>query len=282
MDVLENLEGYLLYMGQLGFQGLALEENPFVVKTEVPRPGASPQPSPRSSAPPPVIPKKQVEKKPEKKPEMPNLFSILDMVESVSTDNREKAAQIKGDNSVEVLRNLYHAFHKCEACALGTTRRRFVFGEGPPDANLMFVGEGPGEEEDLAARPFVGKAGELLTKIIEAMGWRRSDVFISYAVKCRLPGNRSPLPDELSTCSPILARQIETVKPKVIVALGPTALRFFRGQDASLLRSRGQFFQWKEHLVMPTYAPSHVLRNPRSKREVWEDMKQVMAKLGER
>ncbi len=211
---------------------------------------------------------------------MPDLFSIMETVESMGSleDTRAKAAKVKGEDNMALLKNLYMAFHRCHGCPLSTTRRNFVFGEGPPNAKIMFVGDGPSKADDHKGRPFVGPEGQLLNRIINAMKLNRNDLFITNAVKCH-PPNRSPLPDELNACSPLLERQIEAVNPQVIITMGPSALRFFKGDGASLLRERGQFFQWKEYTVMPTFHPAYILRNPRSKREVWEDLRKVIAKL---
>ena len=272
--VFQHLSDYLVYMHQLGFEGLPLEKSPFI-KAEI-------KPQLEVKQPP---PKKSPEKKrpnPEKVPQTNQLSAIMDSLDAMvpGQENRQKAAAVKGETKVDLLRNLFTTFEGCQACALGTTRSRFVFGEGNPEARVLFLGHGPGREEDRCGRPFVGEAGQLLDKIIEAMGLKRSDVFIANVVKCHPPENRAPLPDEIVSCSPILTRQIEAVAPSVIVALGPTALRFFSGPKASFVRRRGKFFKWNQSLVMPTYHPEHVLRNPSAKREVWQDMRQVMAQLG--
>ena len=189
LDVLANLEAYLVYMQELGFQGLALKTNPFQVKA-APK-GASPQ---KVFAPPKRGAFKKQEPLPAKPLNQPALFNVKTLMDMtappLASDNKSIASQVKGESPDEVLRNLYQAFHKCSACALGTTRTRFVFGEGPGDAKLMFVGEGPGADEDRTGRPFVGKAGQLLARIIQAMGFDRSEVFITNIVKCRPPGNR--------------------------------------------------------------------------------------------
>ncbi|MCB1044268.1 MAG: uracil-DNA glycosylase [Acidobacteria bacterium] len=208
--------------------------------------------------------------------------SVLSLVKKPAPlqDTAALVAGITGSDARETLSGLYAAFSNCRACALATTRHAFVFGEGAPDARLMFVGEGPGRQEDETGRPFVGDAGQLLTRIIEAMGLSRADVFIANVVKCRPPGNRAPLPDEMATCSPILKKQIETVKPEIVVALGGTALRFFKGEACSIVRSRGVVFDWHGTPIMPTFHPAYILRNPAAKREVWDDMQAVMGLLG--
>jgi len=263
---LAELQEYLSYMSQLGFMGLALDENPFLARPQAP-----------------AKPKLVVSRKKTvpSKPSGPNLFEIMESVNLAmpEEDTRARVEAITGESKIEVLRNLYKTFRSCHACALGTTRRKFVFGEGNHEAKLMFVGEGPGQDEDITGRPFVGQAGQLLTRIIEAMGLKRTDVFIANVVKCRPPQNRKPLPDEIASCSPILLRQIETVAPQVIVALGATALSFFKGGNVSIQRTRGEIFEWRGMRVIPTYHPAYILRNPRAKRDVWEDMKKAMEML---
>ena len=143
----------------------------------------------------------------------------------------------------------------------------------------MFVGEGPGADEDEQGIPFVGRAGQLLTQIIKAMGFERDDVYIANVVKCRPPGNRNPEPDEIEICEPFLLRQIEAIRPQVIVALGKFAAQTLLRSDVPITRLRGQFLKLRDIDVMPTFHPSYLLRNPAAKREVWEDMKQVMARL---
>jgi DNA polymerase len=168
----------------------------------------------------------------------------------------------------------------CTRCKLHSTRTNIVFGEGNPQARLMFVGEGPGQSEDEQGRPFVGRAGQLLTKIIEAMGLRREDVFIANVVKCRPPANRVPERDEVATCSPFLFRQINIIKPQVIVALGATSLKCLFGDDAKISEMRGRFVDYHGVQLMPTFHPAYLLRNPPAKKEVWADMQVVMKKLG--
>jgi DNA polymerase len=161
-------------------------------------------------------------------------------------------------------------------------RKQVVFGHGNSNATLMFVGEGPGRDEDQQGYPFVGRAGKLLTQIIEAMGLKREDVYISNVVKCRPPENRAPLPIESGTCKNlILFREIDIIQPKVICALGATALQALLGEDARLARYRGIFTEFRGFLLLPTYHPAYLLRNPVEKRTVWEDMKKIMAKLKE-
>jgi uracil-DNA glycosylase len=162
---------------------------------------------------------------------------------------------------------------RCKLHALG--RRQIVFGVGNPAADLMFVGEAPGADEDVQGFPFVGRAGQLLTKIIEAIGLRRDDVYIANVIKCRPPGNRNPEQDEVDTCEPFLFRQIDVIQPKVIVALGTFAARALLRTLDPISRLRGRVFAYRGARLVPTFHPAYLLRNPGSKREVWEDMKLV-------
>ena len=171
----------------------------------------------------------------------------------------------------------------CTRCKLHTLgRRQIVFGVGNPNADLMFVGEAPGADEDLQGEPFVGRAGQLLTKIIEAIGMTREDVYIANVIKCRPPGNRNPEPDEVEQCEPFLFRQIDTIKPKVIVALGKFAAQSLLRTSDPITRLRGREFKYRDAVLMPTYHPAYLLRTPSAKRDVWEDMKRVKALLSEK
>jgi DNA polymerase len=164
----------------------------------------------------------------------------------------------------------------CTRCKLhGMGRTQIVFGVGNPEADLMFVGEAPGADEDVQGFPFVGRAGQLLTKIIEAIGLKREDVYIANVIKCRPPGNRNPEPDEVETCEPFLFRQIDVIKPKVVVALGTFAARALLRTLDPISRLRGRVYEYRGAKLIPTFHPAYLLRNPSSKREVWEDMKLV-------
>jgi DNA polymerase len=164
----------------------------------------------------------------------------------------------------------------CRRCKLhGLGRRQVVFGVGHPEAKLMFVGEAPGADEDLQGEPFVGRAGQLLTRIIEAIDLKREDVYIANVIKCRPPGNRNPEPDEVEQCEPFLFRQIDVIKPKVIVALGKFAAQSLLRSVEPITRLRGREYRYRDAILMPTYHPAYLLRNPSAKREVWEDMKRV-------
>jgi DNA polymerase len=166
---------------------------------------------------------------------------------------------------------------RCKLCQLG--RRQVVFGVGNPSADLMFVGEAPGADEDEQGIPFVGRAGQLLTKIIEAIELRREDVYIANVIKCRPPGNRNPEPDEVAVCEPFLFRQIDLVQPKVIVALGKFAAQCLLRTDTPITKLRGRVHQFRGATLVPTFHPAYLLRSPDKKRETWEDMKLVRSLL---
>ncbi len=179
----------------------------------------------------------------------------------------------------------------CTRCKLHKGRTNLVFGVGNPHAELMFVGEGPGADEDAQGEPFVGRAGQLLNNMIKAMGLRREDVYIANVVKCRPPGNRTPEPDECETCSPFLMRQIAAIKPKVVVALGATAAKNLLAMNSSLGELRGRFYDfkpagirsdpaWPGARLAVTYHPAYLLRDPRQKGEAWKDLQMVMKYLG--
>jgi uracil-DNA glycosylase len=171
---------------------------------------------------------------------------------------------------------------ECTRCKLhGMGRRQIVFGVGNPSADLMFVGEAPGGDEDIQGIPFVGRAGQLLTKIIEAIGLRREDVYIANVIKCRPPENRNPEPDEVETCEPFLFRQIDVIKPKVIVALGTFAAKALLKTQDPISRLRGRVYNYRGVKLLPTFHPAFLLRSPERKRDVWEDMKKVRALLQE-
>jgi len=167
----------------------------------------------------------------------------------------------------------------CTLCRLSEKRQTVVFGEGDPKAGVMFIGEGPGAEEDRTGRPFVGQAGMLLDRMIIAMGFERQDVYIANVVKCRPPGNRDPKDDEVAACADYLDRQIDLIKPEIIVALGKPASRRLTGTDKPMGALRGRWSTYRGTPLMPVFHPAYLLRNPKAKREVWEDLKLVMRRL---
>ncbi len=169
---------------------------------------------------------------------------------------------------------------ECTRCKLHKHRHTIVFGDGNPQAQLVFVGEGPGADEDAQGLPFVGRAGKLLTQMIEAMGLQRKDVYICNVVKCRPPENRTPEEDEVGACSPFLLRQLEVISPKVIVCLGAVAAKMLLKTNRGISQFRGQWLDFRSSKLMATYHPAYLLRNPNAKPEVWKDLQKVMAVLG--
>ena len=241
----------------------AISAPPVTLEKEItlPKPARQPQPArPAALAPPvaPVAPKfdaLSVAAPP----------SLFESVEKVSGDTLLKIREDLGD---------------CTRCKLHTTRHNIVFGDGNPNAELVFVGEGPGHDEDLQGLPFVGRAGKLLTQMIEAMGLQRKDVYICNVVKCRPPENRQPEKDEVAECSPFLLRQIDSIAPKVIVCLGSTAAQTVLQTNRGISQFRGQWLEFRGRKLMATYHPAYLLRNPGAKSEVWKDLQKVMAVLG--
>ncbi|MBN1115475.1 MAG: uracil-DNA glycosylase [Oligoflexia bacterium] len=188
---------------------------------------------------------------------------------------REPEIMIEGGN--ETLDDIRTDLGDCKRCGLSRFRTNIVFGEGNPDADLMFIGEGPGEDEDLSGRPFVGKAGRLLTDIIAAMKTTRENVYIANIVKCRPPGNRTPMDDEVICCVPFLMRQISAISPRVIVSLGAPAASALFNKKVKISSVRGRFCDFAQGIkLMPTFHPAYLLRNPKDKRLVWEDMQKIM------
>ena len=188
-----------------------------------------------------------------------------------------------GSNEIslpETLESIQTDLGDCRRCRLCDGRKNIVFGEGTHSAKLVFVGEGPGYDEDQQGRPFVGAAGQLLTKIIQAIKLTREQVYICNIIKCRPPGNRTPLPDEILACLPFLQRQIAVLKPDFICALGTVAAQTLLKTKKPISRLRGNFHTYRGIMVLPTYHPAYLLRNPDKKRDVWEDMKMLMKEMG--
>ncbi len=194
---------------------------------------------------------------------------------------REAVSMPKEVSKKEVLEEIRERLEQCRCCPLCETARNIVFGEGDPDADVMFIGEAPGAMEDKTGRPFVGPAGRLLTDIIEkGMGLKRSDVYIANIAKCRPPENRDPLPEEIAQCIGFLQEQIDIIRPRVIIALGKIAAQTLLDTGAPISSLRGKFYEYRGIKVMPTFHPSYLIHNPAKKREVWEDIKHVMKNLG--
>jgi uracil-DNA glycosylase len=188
----------------------------------------------------------------------------------------EEVVKIKDDTLPKIREDL----GDCTRCKLHKGRNKLVFGDGSATAQLVFIGEGPGADEDAQGLPFVGRAGKLLTQMIEAMGLQRKDVYICNVVKCRPPQNRAPEPDEVETCSPYLLRQIEAINPKVIVCLGAVAAKTLLETNRGISHFRGEWQEWRGRRLMATYHPAYLLRNPPAKADVWKDLQKVMAELG--
>jgi len=193
--------------------------------------------------------------------------------------NRTEGRVSSDNGGAEGLASVREELGDCQRCGLGRLRHNLVFGEGNPRAELVFVGEAPGADEDAQGRPFVGQAGQLLTKIIAAMGFKREEVYICNILKCRPPGNRNPQPDEIDACEPFLIRQLQAIGPRVICAMGTFAAHTLLKSEAPISVLRGRFHTYQGIPLMPTYHPAYLLRNQGAKRQVWEDLKLVMKVL---
>ena len=198
------------------------------------------------------------------------------MLQAVTPSFFASLKRIENDSLLKIREDI----GDCTRCKLHKKRNHIVFADGNPNADLVFVGEGPGADEDATGIPFVGRAGKLLTQMIEAMGLQRKDVYICNVVKCRPPENRQPEPDEVTTCSPYLVRQLEVVNPKVIVCLGATAAQTILETTQGISRFRGQWQDFRGKKLLATYHPAYLLRNPAAKADVWKDLQKVMAELG--
>jgi len=215
--------------------------------------------------------------------ELRNELTFLRDVGFTHLDIRQPAAVpavIEDSEAKTLLGELEAIAVVCVKCKLAKSRTQVVYGVGNPNADLMFIGEAPGRDEDLKGEPFVGRAGQLLTDIIKAMKLTRDDVYIANVIKCRPPENRNPEPDELEACHPYIQRQVEIIQPKVIVTLGRFALQSLTGKAYGISSARGNWLDYNGVKVMPTYHPAYLLRTPSAKKEVWADMKKVMAELG--
>jgi uracil-DNA glycosylase len=232
----------------------AVTSSHFTEEPPLPKPAVKPAAKPSSAAP--------------AKTFIPLTPAPLSLFEAANKTQSETLLQIRED------------LGECTRCKLHTTRNKIVFGDGSPQAKLVFVGEGPGADEDVQGLPFVGRAGKLLTQMVEAMGLQRRDVYICNVVKCRPPGNRQPEGDEVEACSPFLFRQLDSLKPKVIVCLGATAFQTLLQSNRSISHFRGQWLDFRGYKMLPTYHPAYLLRNPAAKADVWKDLQKVMVELG--
>lgn len=212
-----------------------------------------------------------------------NLKSYVEAEKSAGIENLivlgrgAPAAGNKPEGSkAELLASVKKEVFSCRRCPLYKTKRNYVFSDGDPQARLMFIGEAPGEDEDIQGVPFVGRAGKLLTKMIEAMGLRRQDVYICNVIKCRPPNNRAPLPDEVTACKGYLLRQIDIISPKVICCLGKHSAQALLETEIFITKIRGSEFDFNGATLIPTYHPAYLLRNPSAKKEVWLDLKKII------
>jgi DNA polymerase len=275
----DDLRAHLEFFGELGIDGVRLDPH-WRSRTDVVRPAAVAVPGDDANAAGVIAsPAEQAVAAP-----VDDGASLGPQVDAPDADAEADAVPAPifaspAEALLAVRRDLGEDCSRCKLHTLG--RRQIVFGVGNPSADLMFVGEAPGADEDIQGEPFVGKAGQLLTKIIEAIGLKREDVYIANVIKCRPPGNRNPEPDEVAQCQPFLFRQVDIVKPKVIVALGKFAAQCLLNTEAPISRIRGREYPYRDAVLIPTYHPAFLLRNPSAKRDVWEDMKRVRALLGD-
>jgi uracil-DNA glycosylase len=216
----------------------------------------------------------------ESKPEMPRAVSAVRPPATSPALPVLASASIAPELRAAALQAIRDEIGDCQRCPLAPTRNKLVFGDGDPNARLMFVGEGPGADEDAQGLPFVGRGGQLLNNMINAMGLKREEVYIANIVKCRPPKNRVPEPIEANTCKPFLFQQIEVIQPEVIVALGSTAATYLLGAKASLSSLRGRIHHAFNTKLIVTYHPAFLLRDPTQKKEAWKDLQMAMAELG--
>jgi len=210
---------------------------------------------------------------------LPEAVHCAENMSAGPNDPAKKVAVATEQNREDPLGRLREEIGDCRRCGLSEGRKNIVFGEGPANAALMFIGEGPGREEDIQARPFVGDAGQLLTNLIVKLGLKRQDVYIGNIVKCRPPNNRNPQPDEIAACRPFIEKQIEIIGPKAIVCLGRVSANALLAVDTPITRLRGVLARYQDIPVMPTFHPAYLLRNPKDKWLTWDDMQKVMELL---
>lgn len=283
-EIARALRAHAEWQRETGATGLprakpASRAKPIDESARAPRPAPMPplEPRTRSTESPP-------RERAERAPKRPSPNAASAVASSDSTVARAPLPSVPADPEQRIVRlaALADEVAGCKKCRLCEQRTQTVFSRGNPRAELCFVGEGPGADEDARGEPFVGKAGQLLDRMIAAMGFSRDEVYVCNIVKCRPPGNRKPEPDEVAACSPYLVEQLALVAPKVIVALGATAVEGLLGSlNGGITRTRGQWRLYKGAIpVMPTFHPAYLLRNPAAKREVWADLQAVLAHLG--
>ena len=264
-----QIENWLTYADELGLTPFYRDR----AATEPPTPKAAPAPAAENPEPmrKPAQSRPPFPTTPTPAPSSASLFPIAS-----GPTLFEAADRIENDTLEKIRADL----GECTRCKLHKQRNKIVFGDGNAKADLVFVGEGPGHDEDVQGLPFVGRAGKLLTQMIEAMGLERKDVYICNVVKCRPPENRLPERDEISTCSPYLVRQIDAIRPKVIVCLGATAAQMLLNTNRGISGFRGEWLEYRGTRLIATYHPAYLLRNPAAKSEVWKDLQKVMSVLG--
>ncbi|RMF92311.1 MAG: uracil-DNA glycosylase [Candidatus Schekmanbacteria bacterium] len=223
----------------------------------------------------------------EKKEIVEKVITFLEFQKSLGVKNFIITPSTKGQSvesasksKKEMLDELRSTIGECIECRLHKERTNLVFGDGNPEAKIMFVGEAPGRDEDIQGKPFVGRAGKLLTDMIKAMGFKREEVYIANIIKCRPPQNRNPIKDEIEMCEPYLRKQIEIIKPKIIIALGTFAAQTLLKSEEKISQLRGKFAYYEDIKLLPTYHPAFLLRNPQKKKESWSDLKMVLTELG--
>jgi len=262
-DLINETKKQLLHLQTLGIEGLQLPN--------IPTPKTKPKVTAPISAVPTTTPTKVVTR------QEPVNISKPATLDTLFSEVRRMTEQIAV--SSETFEQIHEEVGNCTRCPLHVGRTNICHTEGNRKSRLMFVGEAPGADEDAQARPFVGRAGQLLTKIIEAIGFKREEVLIGNVNRCRPPGNRAPLPDEVAMCKPFLLREIAAARPEVIVVLGNTAMKNLLDTREGITKLRGIFQDYKGIKVMPTFHPAYLLRDPSKKRETWEDLKKVRAYL---
>src|ERR1700733_13410761 len=274
----EKLEAWFRYYDDLNL-GAFYTDRRAMVKRSISRGALKAKPAEMPSAPPSAPPAMADAPPPSSKaaPSKPQTPARVTAIPVVNPSSLFEAIERVENDSLERIRE---DLGECTRCRLHKQRNKIVFGQGHPRAELVFVGEGPGHDEDMQGLAFVGRAGKLLTQMIEAMGLTRDDVYICNVVKCRPPENRKPEEDEVATCSPYLFRQLDVIKPKAIVCLGGTAAQALLKTKDSISRFRGTWFDYRGTKLLATYHPAYLLRNPAAKGEVWKDLQKVMAHLG--
>jgi uracil-DNA glycosylase len=282
-EIVEELRRHLLWQEESGGRALLVDaaklaaERPASLRSLLPpRPAA-----PAKAQPPVATPEPAPAPAPTPRAEVPRAAGnglLIDVPQQAPRYPGPLPGVVDGERPT--LDEIRRELGDCQRCKLCTGRKNIVFGVGNPRADLVFVGEGPGENEDLKGVPFVGAAGDLLTKMIQAMGFSRDEVYICNVVKCRPPGNRNPEPDEIAACEPFLRSQLLAIQPKVIVALGKFAAQTLLRDSTPITRLRGQWREYQGVKLMPTFHPAYLLRSPAEKRKAWEDLQQVMKIFG--